>query len=145
VRGGLNLSHISRPSQSVSSTMRLLNAHTLQMEEFFQKAPEYAILSHTWGVDEVSFDDVRAGLATQKEGYKKISYTCKQALEDEISHVWIDTCCIDKTSSSELSEAINSMFKWYRDASVCYAYLADISIDEERIQAGWENTFTNSR
>jgi hypothetical protein len=109
--------------------MKLLNAHTLQIREYFDKIPEYAILSHTWGPDEVSFHDIQSGIAESKAGYKKIRYTCQQALKDQITHVWVDTCCIDKTSSSELSESINSMFGWYKRASVCYAYLSDISPD----------------
>jgi hypothetical protein len=109
--------------------MKLLNVHTLRIQEYFDKIPEYAILSHTWGPDEVSFQDVQSGTAEAKAGYKKIEYTCQQALKDQISHVWIDTCCIDKSSSSELSESINSMFRWYKNSSVCYAYLSDISPD----------------
>lgn len=39
--------------------------------------------------------------------------------------VGIDSCCIDKSSSAELTEAINSMFKWYREAGLCIVYLSD--------------------
>ena len=47
--------------------------------------------------------------------------------------VWIDTCCIDRSSSTELSEAINSMFGWYSRAEECYAFLSDVrcSIESE--------------
>ncbi|KAE8442823.1 hypothetical protein EG329_002795 [Mollisiaceae sp. DMI_Dod_QoI] len=107
--------------------MRLLDATTIRLQEFAEdKIPPYAILSHTWGNDEVSFQDMDRAKPTQKEGYVKIKYACKQALIDELEYVWIDTCCIDKRSSSELSEAINSMFQWYRNARVCYAYLVDV-------------------
>lgn len=51
---------------------------------------------------------------------------CEQAQRDGLHYAWVYTCCIDKRSSSELSEAINSMFNWYSCASVCYAYLADV-------------------
>ena len=63
--------------------------------------------------------------ASLKGGFAKIQGVCDQALRDELEYVWVDTNCIDKTSSAELSEAINSMFAWYRDASRCYVYLAD--------------------
>jgi hypothetical protein len=56
---------------------------------------------------------------------------------------WIDTCCIDKSSSAELSEAINSMFKWYNDAEVCYAFLSDVNADED--PNAWPSSFRNSR
>lgn len=110
--------------------MRLINCTTLQLEEFFDKnIPRYAILSHTWGDGEVSFADLTLGqaVATKKEGYQKILFTCHQALQDGVNYAWVDTCCIDKCSSSELSEAINSMFGWYRDAYTCYAYLSDVT------------------
>ncbi|KAI4640823.1 hypothetical protein J4E93_008416 [Alternaria ventricosa] len=61
-----------------------------------------------------------------KKGYFKIGKTCEQALEDGCDFVWIDTCNINKDSSTELSEAINSMFRWYRDAVICYAYISDV-------------------
>lgn len=107
----------------------------------------YAILSHTWnkepGVDlEQSHQDVRdiiskcqkAGEIPRDRVCDKIRNCCIQAEKDGYAWVWIDTCCIDKTSSAELSEAINSMFSWYAQAEVCYAYLADVPGDDN-IQA----------
>ncbi|KAF9885268.1 hypothetical protein FE257_013066 [Aspergillus nanangensis] len=162
--------------------MHLLNAKTRRLEEFFEsEAPPYAILSHTWGKDEVSFQDIQdpsppgfrtsdrgrpfdqttkkpsdgrpttdysdeiptSDKHTKKLGYDKIIKTCQQALEDGFAYVWIDTCCIDKSSSAELSEAINSMFRWYKQAEVCYAFLVDVlpsssSISESRwFTRGW--------
>src|SRR4051812_48619718 len=91
-----------------STTMRLLNTYTVQLEEFFDSnVPKYAILSHTWGRGEVTFQDFERGNYQGKDGYIKIQHACQQAREDELPYVWVDTCCIDKTSSAELSEAIN--------------------------------------
>ena len=90
--------------------------------------PPYAILSHVWELEEVAFldiDDIQR--ARHMRGFEKIRLSCQQARRQGLCYVWVDTCCIDKTSSSELSEAINSMFKWYRDAAVCYAYLSTTS------------------
>ncbi|KXH48957.1 hypothetical protein CNYM01_05294 [Colletotrichum nymphaeae SA-01] len=109
--------------------MWLINVDTLQLEEFIEPDFPYAILSHTWGSEEVSFrelktqrdDDVWA-----KAGYLKISNTCRVAKSLDLNYVWVDTCCIDKTSSAELSEAINSMFRWYNRSWVCFAYLSDM-------------------
>ncbi|KAH8820024.1 heterokaryon incompatibility protein-domain-containing protein [Xylogone sp. PMI_703] len=109
--------------------MRLLNARTLKLEdEFYENnTPKYAILSHTWVEgEEVSCQELGSPEAAKKSGYTKIEETCKRALQDGIEYVWIDTCCIDKKSSTEISEAINSMFNWYSRASICYAYLADV-------------------
>ncbi|GLA07209.1 hypothetical protein AnigIFM60653_008163 [Aspergillus niger] len=107
--------------------MRLINAKTLELEEFMgRKIPKYAILSHTWGEDEVSFQDMQTSTVTEKKGYAKIKYSCERALKDRLSYVWVDTCCIDKTSSAELSEAINSMMAWYTESEICYAHLADV-------------------
>lgn len=91
--------------------------------------PRYAILSHTWGADreEVSFKDLTEGIGRGKIGYRKISFCGKQAAKDGLQFFWVDTCCIDKLSSAELSEAINSMFQWYHKADKCYVYLSDVS------------------
>jgi hypothetical protein len=109
--------------------MRLLNARTYELQsELGQERPRYAILSHTWEEDEVLFEDIQRTSVSDwivKKGFFKIKHTCQQALEDGYSFVWIDTCCINKDSSAELSEAINSMWRWYQEAEVCYAYLSD--------------------
>ncbi|KAL6401163.1 hypothetical protein AUP68_16889 [Ilyonectria robusta] len=109
--------------------MRLINTRTLQLEDFsYHPIPErYAILSHTWEKDEVTFQDWQDfRIASKKKGFFKIKAACEQAVRNELDYLWVDTNCIDKSSSAELSEAINSMFAWYRDAFICYAYLADV-------------------
>jgi hypothetical protein len=111
--------------------MRLLNAVTLQLEEFFDTdLPPYAILSHRWQDDEVSFQHIQDGSGPRKKGYAKLKLCCDQAVKDGYTHAWVDTCCIDKSSSAELTEAINSMFQWYQKAVVCYAYLFDVGKSE---------------
>jgi hypothetical protein len=109
--------------------MWLINTTTLELESF-QGCPadSYAILSHTWGTDaqELAFDEFKAGEGRQKDGFWKIQKCCQQAREDDLKYAWVDTCCIDKRSSTELTEAINSMFTWYARAKVCYVYLADV-------------------
>ena len=89
----------------------------------------YAILSHTWNATgEVSFDDMKdLGVARARSAWSKIAQTCTRARSQNIDYVWIDTCCIDKSSSAELTEAINSMFQWYKKARSCYAYLSDLA------------------
>jgi hypothetical protein len=109
--------------------MRLLNVSTLQLKEFIGQVPPYAILSHTWSEEEVLYCDIGALTAQSKEGYPKLVGCCSKAAEDGFEWVWVDTCCIDKSSSAELSEAINSMYKWYQKATVCYAYLQDVTIE----------------
>jgi hypothetical protein len=96
-----------------------------------QHIPPYAILSHTWGPDgdEVTFRDLTEGTGTMKPGYRKINFCAKQAAIDDLQFFWIDTCCIDKSSSSELLEAINCMFQWYRNSAKCYVYLEDVPND----------------
>ncbi|KAJ3471746.1 hypothetical protein MRS44_001845 [Fusarium solani] len=108
--------------------MRLINTTTLEIEEFFDiSIPEYAILSHTWGDGEVSLQDWADRKNRRfKPGFQKIMWACTQAAKDQLDYVWVDTNCIDKSSSAELSEAINSMFKWYRRSTICYVYLEDV-------------------
>src|ERR1700759_5575797 len=112
--------------------MRLLEVNTLTLCRFddIKKIPPYAILSHTWSDEEVTFELMQqrrhANLKKMK-GYEKILSASRQAATDGFEYIWIDTCCIDKSSSAELSEAINSMFKWYEQAGQCYAYLEDVT------------------
>ncbi|KAL8388029.1 hypothetical protein RB595_009504 [Gaeumannomyces hyphopodioides] len=123
--------------------MRLINTTTLDLFDVVgDNVKSYAILSHTWGEEEVTYEDMRilsrhksrnkpssAQIVKEIElraGYQKIQRAAALARGDKHKYIWIDTCCIDKASSAELSEAINSMFSWYRDADVCYAYLVDV-------------------
>jgi hypothetical protein len=93
-----------------------------------EEIPEYAILSHTWGADddEATFEDLMNGTGKDKPGYAKIRLCAEQADLDGLKYSWVDTCCIAKSSSRELEEAINSMYTWYSEAKVCYAYLSDV-------------------
>jgi hypothetical protein len=111
--------------------MRLLNARTIELDEFFREStPQCATLSHRWEDEEITFDDMKplARVAAEtKPGYAKIKNACAQTLKDGFEYIWIDTCCIDKSSSTELQEAINSMFHWYQESVICYVFLSDVS------------------
>lgn len=107
--------------------MRLLDTKTLSLVEFHDnEIPVYAILSHRWQNEEVSFKDMCDGDQQSREGYFKIKSCCKLARKRGMSYVWVDTCCIDKSSSAELTESINSMYRWYANSHECYAYLSDV-------------------
>ncbi|TGO09844.1 hypothetical protein BTUL_0153g00300 [Botrytis tulipae] len=122
-------------------------------KNFVVDIPRYAILSHTWGTDEeeVTFRDMIEGIGKSKAGYKKIRFCGEQAERDGIQYFWVDTCCIDKSNNSELTEAINSMFRWYSDAAKCYVYLSDVSSsttsdnDHNSHQSSWEPAFRRSK
>ncbi|KAI0162120.1 HET-domain-containing protein [Xylariaceae sp. FL1272] len=73
----------------------------------------------------------------QRQGYQKVQAFCDLAKREGHRYAWADTCCIDKSSSQELSEAINSMFRWYKDADICLVYLYDYaitSVDDELLK-----------
>jgi hypothetical protein len=149
--------------------MRLINTSTGAFEEFVGKnIPKYAILSHTWDKEEVSYQDYLGGACSYKKGHEKIMKTLELAksgfsphkdkypsykyqdgsskhrsesnkdryektgdtLEPNwewgVRYAWVDTCCIDKSSSAELSEAINSMYQWYQRSDRCFVYLSDL-------------------
>uniref|UniRef100_A0A8H7K7J1 Heterokaryon incompatibility domain-containing protein n=1 Tax=Bionectria ochroleuca TaxID=29856 RepID=A0A8H7K7J1_BIOOC len=110
--------------------MRLLNVSTLEFESFPdpKTRPEYTILSHTWEDEEVTFQEFQRPTRTiqSKAGYTKIKLACEQAIKHGLQYAWVDTCCIDKSSSTELSEAINSMFRWYEKSRICFAFLIDV-------------------
>ncbi|KAK8017304.1 heterokaryon incompatibility protein het-E-1 [Apiospora rasikravindrae] len=150
--------------------IRLINTETLLLESF-NTPPPYAILSHTWGPEEVSLQEWEvvhdSGAiqgqcphiqkksrpnVEQKEGCEKVKGACKQAARDGIQYLWCDTNCIDKTSSAELSEAINSMFAWYRNSKVCYAILTDVEVpkatslrDHKSNTEGWFMRYQNTK
>ncbi|RYP71817.1 hypothetical protein DL769_004623 [Monosporascus sp. CRB-8-3] len=117
--------------------MRLINVHSMGFLEVSDpRAEKYAILSHTWQEgQEVSFQEWNTYMTknqgweavAQKSGFQKIEAACQKAKEYELEYIWVDTNCIDKSSSSELSEAINSMFAWYASSTTCFVYLSDVA------------------
>lgn len=116
--------------------MWLINATTLRLEDFhLREVPPYAILSHTWSNHEVTFQDVvnLTPIRLLKRGYLKIVQTCRLAKKRHLNYAWVDTCCIDKTSSAELTESINSMFSYYEQAAICFAHLADLPPSSKNI------------
>ncbi|KAH9204506.1 heterokaryon incompatibility protein-domain-containing protein, partial [Leptodontidium sp. 2 PMI_412] len=138
--------------------MRLLRierdcAGQLSLTEDFvgDNIPKYAILSHTWGPDteEVTFQDLMNRTGGNKSGYEKIDFCRGQAERDGLQYFWVDTCCIDKTNNTELAEAINSMFRWYRNAAKCYVYLSDVSTSDhdqaDPSLQSWQSAFRKSR
>ena len=137
------------------SLIRLLqckpNGEILFREATSGDVPAYAILSHTWGKEEVIFQDIQLGAdmskTVSKAGWRKIQFCAKQAVADGLEYFWVDTCCIDKKNAVELGAAINSMFRWYQNAARCYVYLSDVSkpntgADDQR---AWEEAFRRSR
>jgi hypothetical protein len=126
--------------------MRLIHTTTLQLKEFFEPdIPPYAILSHTWGNEEVLFQEMEKEETSTKQGLKKIQNFCAEAKRHGYEYGWVDTCCIDKSSSSELSEAINSMYRWYKEAKVCYTYLADVPKPSDINDKDWLDVLAKSR
>lgn len=125
--------------------MRFINTHTLELIEFFDsQVPAYAILSHVWGNEEISFAEMLDHNETTKlkAGYRKITKFCALTKRHGFEYSWVDTCCIDKRNSAELSEAINSMYSYYYDAAECFIFLDDVwplsegAIDHE-VQIGF--------
>ena len=141
--------------------MRLLHTRSDGQLEFtediirVEDIPRYAIISHTWGKQEVLFKDIKDVNVTRdvdeqkREGWNKINFCAEQARRDGLDHFWVDTCCIDKTNSTELSEAINSMFRWYQKSDKCYVYLPDVgsksSGEDSRPSSEWEAAFKASK
>jgi len=117
--------------------------------------PPYAILSHTWEKQEVAYKDlqdhrhIRDVDPRLRGGYQKIFFCASQAKRDSLEYFWVDTCCIDKANNTELSEAINSMFRWYQNAQKCYVYLSDIeyntSLGDKESSRRWKPAFRKSR
>ena len=139
--------------------MRLLQQNKnggFSLAEFFESnIPEYAILSHRWGAEEVTFKDLMESTSKSKSkaGYGKIQFCGEQAKRDGLQYFWVDTCCIDKANAVELQEAISSMFRWYQKATKCYVYMPDVSwprtssasdFNKDYFNKDWVSTFRNS-
>ena len=113
-----------------------------------ENIPPYGILSHTWGADEdeLTYNDIRNGSGKSKAGHAKVLFCAKQAKKDGFEHFWVDSCCINKDSSAELSEAINSMYRWYKTSEKCYVYLTDVSTHKRdhdgNTQRSWEGSLS---
>ncbi|EJF58310.1 HET-domain-containing protein [Dichomitus squalens LYAD-421 SS1] len=120
--------------------MRLLDTRTGQFVEKDPRETRYAILSHTWDKVEQTYQDI---LDIQTSLSLKVREACAVARASSFQYIWINSGCIDKTSSSELSEAINLMYQWYAYAEVCYAYLSDVPSDED--PRAWLSRFRRSR
>lgn len=133
--------------------LKLLPNGDFQLIEFLGEVPRYAILSHTWESEEVTFEDMKQGSGLpyrDRAGYVKLKFCGEQAAKDGLQHFWVDSCCIKKSSDAELSESLNSMFRWYRRAESCYVYLSDVSIRKrkgrnENYRDKWEQAFRQSR
>lgn len=129
--------------------MRLINTRSLELQLFVaNRAPDYVILSHRWASEELLFEDITKGRvsnpnhpARKKQGFSKVEGACALAARDGYDWIWIDSCCIDKSSSAELQEAINSMWNYYARSNICYVYMIDV-IDSE---AGWDQRFRTSQ
>lgn len=131
--------------------MRLLKRNlsgvfSLKLWDDTEVLPPYAILCHTWGpaADEVLFRDIQDGTAFAKKCYEKLAFCAARAANDGLEYFWVDTCCIDKSSSAELMTAINSMYSWYRNAKCCYVYMSDVT-HHRRGPERWDPDFRSSR
>jgi len=113
--------------------------------------PSYAILSHTWQESqEATFDDVVRCSGDGKAGWNKIYFSAREAAKDGLRHIWVDTCCINKADAIEVQDAINSMFRWYRGAAICYVFLSDVKLvgataRNNTLARAWEPAFRKSR
>lgn len=119
--------------------MRLLQCDSgkFSLTNLHNDIPKYAILSHTWGLEEeeVTYKDLIDSTGEKKAGFEKLKFCAEQSARDGLQYFWIDTCCIDKSSSPELQEAITSMFRWYKNAARCYVYLSDVSVSQPATQS----------
>ncbi|KAK4695294.1 hypothetical protein P7C71_g2434, partial [Lecanoromycetidae sp. Uapishka_2] len=129
--------------------MRLINVNTLDIGGDKEPQSKYAILSHRWGDDEVTFDTYPAARKAIEDhllqrssanilsSIAKVAGACKLCRKLKLDYLWIDTCCIDKRSSREENEAINSMFNWYEEAEVCLTYMVDVGNAKTFVQSVW--------
>ncbi|THV01255.1 HET-domain-containing protein, partial [Dendrothele bispora CBS 962.96] len=112
---------------------RLISTRSLKPVDFGDNIPipDYAILSHTWGSGEVTFQELDQhrvnvnALIVAKPGYRKILYACREARRRNLGYLWVDTCCINQEDKGDVHRNIRSMYAFYQNSSICYAYLSD--------------------
>ncbi|TBU35788.1 heterokaryon incompatibility protein-domain-containing protein [Dichomitus squalens] len=119
------LSHVwDRRELSYQDALQIQNSSQLTaVVDEVSPSQSPTLVSHTSSAFSIAYS---SSILDHPDLTSKVREACRVAREHGYRYIWIDSCCIDKTSSSELSEAINSMHRWYRDASVCYAFLADV-------------------
>ncbi|KAF8961870.1 hypothetical protein BDZ97DRAFT_1733502 [Flammula alnicola] len=125
-----------------TNTIYFVQRDTL-VRDCIKERIRYAILSHTWLEDEVTFEDWKLGRNLSGPGYEKLQRFCQvAAAEYEVSLGWMDTICINKDSTSELDESIRSMYRWYENSFICLTYLANTTSlddmpDDRWFTRGW--------
>lgn len=123
--------------------MYLINTQTVRLKKIStQQRVRYVILSHRWTKKEVDFADINSKDFQLRLSSNKLQGAVKQARQDGYKYLWVDSCCIDQRSSAELSEAINSMYRWYQAADICYVYLQDLDVDDWQESLGKSKWFT---
>lgn len=123
--------------------MYLINTQTARLEKIsLRRGVQYAILSHRWTKEEMDFTEISTKDFRLSSSSNKLRGAVKQARQDGYKYLWIDSCCIDRQSSAELSEAINSMYRWYQTADVCYIYLQDLDAEGRQESFGKSEWFT---
>ncbi|KAK1475973.1 hypothetical protein CTAM01_15544 [Colletotrichum tamarilloi] len=125
--------------------MRLIDTTSFELqsgEQSVYREEGYAILSHRWQPSEIKFNEFLDHTEELKNGagplplcLDKIRGACATARNKGYNWMWIDSCCIDKSSTTEETESINSMFKWYRDAKLCIVYLSDVEVNTTLAEA----------
>ena len=141
--------------------MRLLSTHKIQVYEISSDTssiPAYAILSHTWDGDEISLLDIEglhgywesaAGssdvLVSKKKSFEKIRRATRVARQHGFKYIWVDTCCVDRTNSDDVFEAVNNSYMWFQDAAACYAYLSDVEPADRDDVFAEKSSFRRSR
>ncbi|KAF4913378.1 Vegetative incompatibility protein HET-E-1 [Colletotrichum fructicola] len=114
--------------------MIFLRTDTVELTKHISEydPPLYAVLSHTWGPEEVMYEDLVGdrSKAVAKAGFTKIREACRIAFEEyHLEYLWTDTCCTDRKNEAELNASINSSFRRFRSAALCIAYLSDFDYD----------------
>ncbi|KAL2106812.1 hypothetical protein VUR80DRAFT_6186 [Thermomyces stellatus] len=121
--------------------MRLLHTRTLNLEQFYdlQTRPHYVVLSHTWEPGHLNYADLtdRRERALSGPGSALVHHACDVALKLGYEYIWIECICVDGSSTAEVSEAVNSAFRWFQKAAVCLVYLADLPAGSPNDDTSW--------
>ncbi|THV01252.1 HET-domain-containing protein [Dendrothele bispora CBS 962.96] len=110
----------------------MINTSSLELEDFEDgvSIPHYAILSHTWGAEEIGYHEFDRLISKKKESLQKIVGACMRARSDGLRYLWIDTCCINQEDQTDVHRNVKNMYSYYRNSRICYAYLVDTDMQD---------------
>lgn len=107
--------------------MRFLHTKTFVLHDFTGPPSSYAVFFHAHGSDDIGFEDFsKPQMLLCKDGFHRLWQACSRARNHGSEWLWSDAVCIDRGSSTALTEAFNSLARIYQHCIFSIIYLEDL-------------------